>query len=242
MVHPPVLLSLNYPSDIAGAASRLDRILWQLLELCASQHIPHAGEGGSVECVLASPGLPPSLQGRSFQHWLVRKPVRLQGLGLRSLLETSPVALFGGVEMALPQLTGDKAVCPSLETVVGRVGRQARWVEFLLAGTRTAREFQRAWGEVREEVRLMSHMLGKDLEGPLTLPGEECQERSSRRMVTERREELRSEVMEKCLQQHADQQARPVTVFQNFDKLSDPWLQALPGPRSGLSVCGSIGS
>jgi hypothetical protein len=169
-------LSLNYPSDVAAAASRLDRIFWQVLELCLAQHIPLAEEGGQVECVLTAPGLPPSLQGRSFQHWLVRQPVRLRGLGLRSLLETSPAAFCGGVEMALPLLTGDLGVCPSLEEVVGRVEGPAKWTEFLRAGSRTAGEFEAAWGKLRLEGLQMADMLDKELpESWRGLPGEEEQ-------------------------------------------------------------------
>ena len=98
-------LNLNYPLDVEEAAKMLDSELWSLLEFAASQHIPRTGEGMGVECVLEDPKLPPSLQGRSYQNWLVREPVRLCGLGLRSLLETSPVAFCGSVEMAVPCLT-----------------------------------------------------------------------------------------------------------------------------------------
>ena len=94
-------LSLNYPSDIEAAASRLDSVFWQLLEFASGFHIPKAEEGLGVECVLGAPGLPHCLQGRSFQQWMTRQPVRLRGLGLRSLMETRHVAFVGGVEMAV---------------------------------------------------------------------------------------------------------------------------------------------
>lgn len=38
------------------------------------------------------------------------------------------------------------------------------------------------------------------------------------------------------MKEHGDRQARPVTVFPNFDKLSGAWLLALPGPKTGLST------
>ena len=114
-------LSLNYPSDVRKAAERLDNELWHLLELSASQHIPRKEEGLGVECVLSAPGLPFSLEGRSFQNWLVRQPVRLRGLGLRSLLESSPAAFCGAVELAVPRLTGEGGICPPLEAVVSRI-------------------------------------------------------------------------------------------------------------------------
>ena len=106
-------LSLNYPSDVKEAAKKLDSELWRLLEFASSQHIPRAEEGMGVECILGAQGLPPSMQGRSYQNWQVRQPVRLRGLGLRSLLETSPLAFCGGVEMAVPCLTGENGICQS---------------------------------------------------------------------------------------------------------------------------------
>ena len=65
-------LSLNYPSDVIPAAARLDTCLWEALEFATSFHIPFEDEGLGVECVLNAPGLPLSLQQRSFQQWLVR--------------------------------------------------------------------------------------------------------------------------------------------------------------------------
>ena len=38
-----------------------------------------------------------------------------------------------------------------------------------------------------------------------------------------------------ALQNHTDREARPVTVYPNFDKLSRAWLLALPGPHTGLT-------
>ena len=139
-------LSLNYPSDIAVPAARLDDVFWQLLELCAVVHIPRVEECLGVECIFRALGLPPRLQGRSYQNWLMRQPVRLCGLVLRSLVETSPAAFCGGVEMALPHLTGEQGVCPSLQGVLGDVEGPASWREFQQGGSRTAKEFGWAWG------------------------------------------------------------------------------------------------
>ena len=59
---------------------------------------------------------------------------------------------------------------------------------------------------------------------------------SSRRKIAEKREDLRNSVLTMCLEKHRDRLVRPVTVFQNLDKLSNPWVQALPGPNTGLSA------
>ena len=52
----------------------------------------------------------------------------------------------------------------------------------------------------------------------------------------QQREGLRHEILSKVMKEHGDRQARPVTVFPNFDKLSGAWLLALPGPKTGLST------
>merc|ERR1712082_341330 len=41
--------------------------------------------------------------------------------------------------------------------------------------------------------------------------------------------------MSKALMEHPDREARPVTAFPNFDKMSGAWMLALPGPITGLS-------
>ena len=73
-------LQLCYPSHIRVAAERMDKILWEVLELTATSSIPRVGEGRSWDCVVDIP----DLQRRSFQDWVVRKPIKLGGLGLVS--------------------------------------------------------------------------------------------------------------------------------------------------------------
>ena len=47
------------------------------------------------------------MEAYSYQQWLARLPIRERGMGLRSLVDTSPAAFIGSVEMALPFLTGE---------------------------------------------------------------------------------------------------------------------------------------
>ena len=124
-------LTLSYPSDIVAAAKELDSVLWEMLQLATNLHIPRVDEGLRVDCML---GLPLSLEGRSFQELLVWQPVKLGGFGLRLLVETSPVAFVGGVEMAVPSLTGDEGICSVLEGMIGRVEGNNRWQQFLTVG------------------------------------------------------------------------------------------------------------
>ena len=105
---------------------------------------------------------------------------------------------------------------------------------------RTGEEFRRAWSLLRQEAVQSSDYLGKELEGPLAADvegaGEGSTDGSTRRKVTGWLEESRSAVLTKALQEYPDQQARPVWVYPQFDKLSFSWLQSLPGPTpSGLT-------
>ena len=73
------LTSLQYPSDMRGAAIRADQILWRMLEAATNLHIPRQDEGLGVECVLQPPVA--SMQDRSYQELIVRQPVRRGGWG-----------------------------------------------------------------------------------------------------------------------------------------------------------------
>ena len=100
------LLTMQYPSDTLEAASLMDSRIWAALGRLAGQsHIPREEEGLGVECVPLVPGVP-SLEGRSFQRWLVQQPVKLGGLGLRSLVEIRASAFVGGVEQSVPFMVG----------------------------------------------------------------------------------------------------------------------------------------
>ena len=48
-------LSLQYPSDMRAAISRLDDKLWWMLEAATGLHIPQQDEGMGVECVPGPP-------------------------------------------------------------------------------------------------------------------------------------------------------------------------------------------
>ena len=180
-----------------------------------------------------------SFQNRSFQKWLVHQPVKLCGLGLRSQAETSDAAFIGGVEMSLPHFVGEDGICSQLGEVVGRVEGALRWETLLNSDSRTAEEFIRAWGRLRLEANECCNYLGKELTGELSVSveraGGDKTDGSTRRAAVQQREGLRHEVLTLALKRHGDREARPVTVFQNFDKISGAWLLALPGPDNGLS-------
>ena len=97
-------LPLCYPTDMEVAAKEMDNLLWLMLEKSAGFSIPRVDEGRGLECC---PNPPVGRwQGRSYQELMVRTPVRLGGMGLRSSVETSVAAFIGGVEQALPHFIG----------------------------------------------------------------------------------------------------------------------------------------
>jgi hypothetical protein len=124
--------------------------MWDLLEHATKLHSPKGEEGLGVEWFLQVPGVA-FLQGKRFQRSLIHQPVKLGGLGLCSLVETSPAAFVVGVEIALPHFTGEEGICSLLEEEVGRVEGLNRWTSFLAAGSRTAQEFARSWAAIRQE-------------------------------------------------------------------------------------------
>ena len=69
-----------------------------------------AEEGKSWECVVDVPGL----HRRTFQDWVVRQPIKLGGLGMRSQADLSPAAFMGALEPTLPSFIGERGICPQL--------------------------------------------------------------------------------------------------------------------------------
>ena len=205
-----------------------------MLETITRSVIPRAGGHNVFEV-----GEVNWLHGSTFQQILVPQPIKLGGLGIRSLVETSPAAFVGGVEMSLPHFTGQRAICPLLQEVVGTLDGDSRWVTFLANESRTSGEFKDSWDSLTREAREFSTYLGETLEGPLSQEvekaGDVSVDGSTRRKIVQQKELLRHKVLSKALQDHPDRQFRPATVFPNFDKLSGAWLLALPGSSTGLS-------
>ena len=83
-------ISLVHPTQVAGAADRVDSILWKVLEKVAGSVIPQAAEDLAYTCPVG-----PEvgwLEGRSFQSIISRLPIKSGGLRLRSMLDLSPAA------------------------------------------------------------------------------------------------------------------------------------------------------
>ena len=74
-------MQMCYPSVVEPVAEWLDQQLWKILEIATGFSIPTGTTNTAWDCVL--PILVPVV-GRSdmsFQHWVVRQPVKLGGFG-----------------------------------------------------------------------------------------------------------------------------------------------------------------
>ena len=180
-----------------------------------------------------------ALSLRTPQHWMIRQPVKMGGLGIRSCEETSPAAFIGGLEQALPHLTGDQGVCKVLTRIIGDCDGMLRWQQLLQSGCRTGQELARSWAEMQLEAQQCAGFLGQETRGPLTQPveqaGDGCRTGATRGLLVSAREEVRAAVMKEAIPRiKAPQARRLVMAYKNRDKLTSAWVTCLPGPE-GLS-------
>ena len=231
-------LTLVYPSQMREAAERMDKLEMKVMDTLLGMKIPLQGEGLGWDCPLWLPI--DGLDGRSFQHWVIRQPVKSGGFGLRSKVETSPAAFIGGLEQSLPHFPGDGGVCPQLGGVIGDWTGQddRRWQHLLQSGCRTGREMAVSWEMLQREAQQCCTFLGQDIDGHLATNvegvGQGSTDGSTRREVVQQREELRGAVLTEALNRMNESTLKPVRAWSNRDKLSSSWLQCLPGP-DGLS-------
>ena len=237
---------LQYPSDVREAAKIVDASLWSALEQLAGQpRIPMSQEGLGTECVLDLVEIP-LLQGKSYQRHIVCQPVKLEGLGLRSLEDFRFAAFLGGVEMALPYLgrgvEGEVAIRPQLEVIIEGMEGQERWGNFVNSGCRNSREFRDAWETVSGEAACCWRYIGKESEGCLAataaVAGGRSMDGSTRTQIVQQLESLCHQVLTSALQAHPDREARPVFVYLNIsgDKFAGRWLLAAPTKMSRCQV------
>ena len=232
-------VSLVHPSQVAGAAARVDTVLRKVLEKVAGGEIPQERGGLDYTCAIG-----PEvgwLEGRSFQNIITGLPIKSGGLGLRSMLDLAPAAWLGALEQALPFFSGEKQVCPPLADLAGPENDPFnRWQPLLDSGLRTGEELRQAWAILQQRAQGMSEYLEEELGGPLQQPveamGEGSTDGSTRMQVTEQLETLTLATLKKHLETARDQKARPVCSMQQKDKLSTAWLLALPGAQSSLTT------
>ena len=232
-------LQLVHPTQIERAATRVNRVVLEVMEKMTGVSIPQSDGGLSYTCPMNMEVM--GLRGKSFQSVLTTLPIKLGGLGLRDQLQLSPAAYVAGLEQALPFFGGEKGICPPLAEVGGEgQGAGSRWSKLIENGGRTAREMQRAWLILTREAKDMSEYLGEELSGALAIPvegaGDGSTDGSTRQAVVSQLENLRLKVLTKSLQYQPDRTARPVWSWPNRDKLTTSWLLSFPGPHTGLSM------
>lgn len=229
-------LTLCYPSQVKSAAERMDIVQNQMLESLVGMKIPM--QAMANEWAIPLPVPEATLRTRSYQHWVIRQPIKMGGLGIRSNVETRHAAYIGGLEQALPHFVGEGGICKQLSMVLGEVDGESRWQTLLQSGCRTGNELADAWNILKQEAQHCSSYLGLDIQGPLTSDvegaGQGSTDGSTRRKITAEREELRGAVMKECLSRMTNQKRRAVVAWQNRDKLASSWLSCLPGPE-GMS-------
>ena len=98
------------------------------------------------------------LNGKSFQEWLIPQPIKLGGLGLRSVSETSPIAFLGVILMAKTTFFGDSAE---------QNDASEEWNNFLDDNSRSAREVKAGWEMLQREANGLSNFVDVETEGPL---------------------------------------------------------------------------
>ena len=235
---------LNYPSDTVPVAEYLDSRLFELLESVSGLAIPKHSSAAtrSWDCQLTVPVY--TRRNWTFAHWVVRQPIKLGGLGLRSYAELCHPAFIGAVEMTFPRL--HQGFCPLLTGSVGgpecfgnEAASEGRWRTFLSSRLKAATEFQQAWDFLKLEAQEASTFLGRDVEGPLTQDVESAGDGNTsgttRNKILEEREKTMGLLLLAALEQHPNQNMRPVWSWPERDKLSSQWLLTLPGHDLSLS-------
>ena len=93
------------------------------------------------------------------------------------------------------------------------VGDGARWQTLISSECRTGVEFARSWEMLQKEGREAAEWLGQDLSGPMAVQvvqaGEGNKDGKTRNKLVEQREGYRAAVLDRALELHPDQQARP---------------------------------
>lgn len=237
--------SLNYPRHSEPAARKLDKELWKLLEAVVGSRIPvnYSASLGMYDFRVALGDKDDENNKKTVAQVLVRLPVKQGGLGVRSQAEMCLPAFYGAVERIIPRMYCGFG--PALEHDYG--GEEAfgperdgagRWSRLMASGTTLGEEFSRSWSEMREEEQLRSDFLGVELEGPLVIPARSAGEGNvtgkTRGELWSHKEAAVAKCLEKAMRCYPDQEARPVIVLPEKDKLSTGWLLALPGPDTTL--------
>ena len=82
---------------------------------------------------------------------MLRIPVRLGGMGLRSVSETSLAAYIGGVVQDVTHFAGKGGICQQLGPFLDMERPASRWQGMMASGCGTGLEFAASWYTLRHE-------------------------------------------------------------------------------------------
>ena len=215
----------------------MDKLFREVTERVVGSHLPH--QPGLLTCACCSTveGLEvhiPGLEGHTYQSLSLQLPLRHGGIGIRSQLFVSPFAFYGALEQSVPHFS---TICSTLQHFYSEEeGEAHRWAPLLASGCRTGRELQESWGRVKEEVEAMCTYLGEEVPTILSSEtaglGEGRTDGTSRAIMVREVERLRSDCLDKAMEQLPTTRAALVRV--NTDKLSTSFLLARPGPHTSI--------
>ena len=231
-------LQLVYPSIMEEVGARMDRMCHNIIEKIVGLKIPLGSREEGADSNIKVPI--DSLDGKTFQSWILRLPIRLGGLGIRSNVETAAPAFIGGVEQALSHFTGQDGICKNLQNIIGDQDvTNRRWEQLLQSGCRTGREFAAAWQTLQAETLSCFRYLQQEpkglLQAEVAAAGGEATDGSTRRKIVQEREEIRVTVLTEAISRVADKSKRFVMSWTNRDKLSSAFLHSLPSPDTGFT-------
>ena len=216
--------------------------MWRQLEVATGFTIPRGEEGGDmiVRCPITD------LDGRSYQEWLIRLPVKLHGWGFRSLRETCGPAYLGALETAIPFMAARDMICPQMAAVWGGeeswaegAADETRYRVLLQSGCQEGEELRRVWESLESRAREAAGWLDREVEEVFTsgieAVGGGCVSGGTRGRIMEASEKTNSLVLSRALELHRPQKARHVWAWRQRDKLTTAWLLAIPGAESRLT-------
>ena len=235
------LISLVPPSITEQVAEKVDDDLWNIFEIACGFRVPRKTEEGGLTIHVPIP----ELNGKTYQEWTVRLPIRLYGWGFRSLASTCGPAYLGALETAVPFMTTKETICPALSEVWGgeeswghEAPTETRWQTLLESGCPEGIELAHAWDKLQSEARSAANWLDIEIPDIFSTNSEGIGHGSvtgaTRGKVVSALEVLRANVLGKALDEVRPKSTRAAWAWRQMDKVSSAWRLALPGHDTQL--------
>ena len=132
--------------------------------------------------------------------------------------------------------TNDSQLLPSLENVLGIVDGTNKWSIFINRGSRTAQEFLDCHSSLQSKVKNACDFLNVPcvgvLSGAASCFGSEAADGSCCQEIGEQLGSLNFKVIREVMS--GSPCSKAAVLLHQFDKMSQAWLGALPGPMSDI--------